>query len=77
MEKQFVTNDIWLASFIAYHGLNPELEIEGGRVVFRFKDAKAYELTNSYFSGAEVPCSAYAEVHKSLKVKMFSARGAR
>ncbi len=76
IKQPFRTADVWLASFILFHGIDPQLEDLNGRVMFSFPATDAvYSFASDYNSGALVPLISYSEVHKALKGRMFIARG--
>jgi len=76
MENDFVTNDLWLSSYLFYRGIIPILENRKGRIVFLFPPSDTlYKLLNAFNNGDLLPLSEYIDIYKSLKVKMFNARG--
>jgi hypothetical protein len=76
MEKDFVTNDLWLSSYLSYRGIIPTLENRNNRIVFLFPQSDTlYKLLNAFNSGDPVPLSEYIDIYKALKVRMFQARG--
>lgn len=76
MENNFATNDLFLASYFSYRGISPSLENRNGRVVFIFPQSDTlYRLLSAYSSGDSVPLSDYIDVYRTLKVRMFNARG--
>ena len=60
MEKDFVTSDLWLSSYLAYRGILPTLVNKNSRIVFLFPQSDTlYKLLNAFNSGDPVPLSDY------------------
>jgi hypothetical protein len=77
-QKFFTTSDVWTASYLEYRGIIPQLENRNGRIVFQFPTTDTlYKLLNAFNSGDAVPLTEYIDTYKTLKVKMFQARGPR
>ena len=78
MERQFIVDDLWLASYLSFRGVSPELENRNGRVVFLFPQSDTlYRLISAFNSNDAIPLSEYIGTYKALKVKMFGIRAAR
>ncbi len=76
MDKPFAISDLFLASYLEYRGIPSQLENRHGKIVFLFPQSDTlYKLLNAFNQGDPVPISEYLDVYKTLKVKMFNARG--
>jgi hypothetical protein len=76
--KIFQTLDLYLASFLAFHGIEPSLETVNGKVIFVFPaNDSLYRLIAQYNADAEVPSSSFVTVIKMLRGQMLSMRGAK
>lgn len=75
-ENSFVSNDLFLSSYLSYRGIPPALENRNNRVVFIFPQSDTlYKLINAYSAGDAVPITEYIDAYRTLKIKMFNARG--
>jgi hypothetical protein len=75
--QKFTTLDLYLSAFLESHGIKAELENLNGRVVFSFPaNDELYKLANAFNSNVPVPIADYISTFKTLKARMFSAKGA-
>lgn len=75
MLKEFSTLDIYLAAFLSLHGIEPNLEIRNGKVVFTFEaDDQVYRLMNLFNSNVDVPVADFVTTVKTLRGKMLSQK---
>lgn len=76
--KTFQTLDLYLASFIAFHGIQPSLLCVNGKVVFSF-DANdgLYRLIAKYNGDENVPVNSFVTTVKMLRGQMLSMREQR
>ncbi len=64
--------DLYLSSFLAMHGITPELVINGRRVVFEFESSdEVLDLMNRYSSNELVPVVDFTTAVRRLKSQMF------
>ena len=75
-KKTLQTLDLYMASFIAYHGINPLLETVNGKVVFTFLATDdLYRLITKYNSDEKTPVNSFVTTVKMLRGRMLSMRG--
>lgn len=75
MESYFVTTDLWLAAYLQFRNIPPQLQNKNDRIVFLFPQSDTlYKLITAFNSGDFVPISEYIDIYKMLKVRMFQAR---
>lgn len=73
--KTFETLDIYIASFLTFNGLKPELQITNGRVIFVFpRSDDLYRLLSKYNSNANVGVADFVTVVKTLRGQMLSMK---
>jgi len=76
--KVFQTLDLYTASFLAFHGLEPSLETINGKVVFVFPATDSlYVLLSRYSADEPTPVNSFVTTVKKLRGQMLSMRGAR
>ncbi len=69
--------DLNTAAFLSLHGLEPELTLQGGRVVFNFPaNNEFYRLSSLYNDNSEIPCLDFVQAIKKLRGKMLSKKEA-
>ena len=74
-QKTFQTLDIWLASFLSLCGIQPNLEINNGKVVFTFPVSDdLYKLMVNFNSNVNVPVTDYITSTKALRGQMLTMR---
>lgn len=67
--------DINQASFLAMQGLDPDLVIQSGRVVFSFPAGDEYfRLSDAYNANLEVKCLDFVRSLRTLRAKMQNAK---
>ena len=67
--------DIYLSSFLSLHGIEPELELKGGKVVFTFPATdRVYRLMNLFNQNTEVRVADFVTSVKTLRGQMLSAK---
>ena len=77
MSKVFSTLDIYLASFLSLHNLEPILEDRNGKIIFIFiASDDLYQLINQFNSNEFVPVNDFITRVKTLRGKMLTAREA-
>jgi hypothetical protein len=75
-KKTFQTLDLYLASFLAFHGIPPSFETITGKVVFVFPcNDDLYRLIAKFSADDPVPCNSFATTVKMLRGRMLSMRG--
>jgi hypothetical protein len=73
--SMFGTLDIYLASFLSLHDLEPSLEIRSGKVIFVFESTDSlYRLMNNFNSNEPVEVADYTTAIKTLRGKMLSMK---
>jgi len=74
-KKNFSSLDIYIASFLALHGIKPTLEIRNGKIVFTFEATdKLYRIMNLYNSNENVPVADFVTTVKTLRGKMLTIK---
>jgi hypothetical protein len=74
-EKVFSTLDIYLASFLSLHNLEPTLEDRHGKIIFVFTASDdLYRLLNQFNSNEFVPVNDFTTRVKTLRGKMLTAK---
>lgn len=67
--------DINQASFLALQGLEPDLVLQSGRVIFCFPaDDDFFRLSEAYNSNLEVKCLDFVRVLRTLRAKMANLK---
>ncbi len=75
-QKTLKELDINRATFYALHGVNPEFEVNNGRVVFVFPVSdEIYKLMDFYNSNVQVNVLDFVTKLKELRGKMLTLRG--
>lgn len=70
--------DLYMASFLAFHGIEPLLETNNGKVVFTFPVTDdLYRLITKYNSDEKTPVNSFVTTVKMLRGRMLSMRGQR
>jgi len=73
--QQISLLDLNTASFLSLHGLEPELSMQGGRVVFIFPaNAEFYQLSSLYNDNSQVSCLDFVQAIKKMRGKMLSMK---
>lgn len=77
MEKnRFTTLDVYLAAYLSLNGCRPDLEMQGGKVVFAFpQDRDIYRLLEEFNSNAPVAVADFTTAVKTLRGRMLQAKG--
>lgn len=75
---KFQTLDIYLTAFLAYHGIQPNLEDVNGKIVFTFSgdQSKIFETIARFNANEMVPANTFATIVKSLRGRMLTLKGA-
>lgn len=76
--KTLSTLDLYMASFLAFHGIEPLLETTNSRVVFTFPVTdELYRLLARFNSNENIPVTSFVTTVKMLRGRMLSMRGQR
>jgi|GEM_PF-619244 len=74
-DQQISILDLNTAAFLSMHGLEPELSMQGGRVVFNFPaNAEFYRLSSLYNDNSQVGCLDFVQSTKKMRGKMLSMK---
>ncbi len=74
-KKEFTTLDIYLSSFLSLFGIQPELKLNHGKVIFSFPESEdLYQLMLNYNSNINIPVADFVTTVKTLRGKMLSMR---
>lgn len=74
-KKELKLLDINLSAFLLYHGIEPNLENQNGKVVFAFPaNQQIYKLMNKFNSDENVPVASFCTTLKTLRGRMLTAR---
>jgi hypothetical protein len=67
--------DLNTTAFLSMHGLEPELSMQGGRVVFNFPaNSEFYRLSSLYNDNSIVGCLDFVQAIKKMRGKMLSMK---
>ena len=67
--------DINQSAFLALQGLEPEIVMQSGRVVFSFPaDDDYFRLSDAYNTNLEVKCLDFVKSLRTLRSKMMNAK---
>jgi len=70
--------DLYMAAFLALHGIEPALDNNNGRVVFTFQVSDdLYKLMVRFNSNENIPVTSFVTTVKMLRGRMLSMRGQR
>lgn len=73
--KIFATLDLYLASFLFLHGIQPNLQLQGTRVVFAFAVTdELYRLSGSFNANVSIPVTDFVQAVKTLRSQMITLR---
>ena len=73
--KQLPISDLHLATYLNLHGIEPELSLQGGRVVFLFTpDENFFRLTDAFNANTKVRVLDFCTALRRLKAKMLSEK---
>jgi P pilus assembly chaperone PapD len=76
MRKKMPILDLYLSAFLSLHGLQPELTIQGTRIIFEFPSSKeVFQLSREFNTNPAVSVLDYVRAIRQLKAKMFSMKG--
>jgi len=68
--------DIYLASYLVLNRINPELVLEGTRVVFEFPATKeVYRISRGFNNNPSVPVLDYVREVRQLRARMIAMKG--
>ena len=74
----FSTLDIYLTAFLLICGIQPDLEVRNGTVIFTYPaDDELYKLMFLYNSNTEVKVGDFVTAIKTLRGQMLTLRGQR
>lgn len=77
-KKTLNTLDLYLAAFLTLHGLQPDLQVNNGRVTFNFDITDdLYRFSNAYNSNDTIPVADFVTAVKTLRGQMLTMRGPR
>jgi hypothetical protein len=73
--NRFTTLDVYLAAYLTLNGCAPDLEVQGGKVVFSFLQSQDIYLFLQQFNGnAPVAVADFTIAVKTLRGRMLEAR---
>ncbi len=73
--QQISILDLNTSAFLSMHGLEPELSMQGGRVVFCFPAKEEfYRLSSLYNDNLSVGCLDFVQAIKKMRGKMLSMK---
>ena len=76
--KTFQTLDLYISAYLTLCGIQPELQVTNGRVIFVFPQSDdLYHLLSNYNSNVNVPVTSLVTHIKMLRGKMLTMRGPR
>ncbi len=75
MEKEFTTLDVWLSAFLKLRGINPNLRVVRGKVLFSFPATdQIYRLLAEFNMNPEVPVVDFVSNAKTLRGEMLTLK---
>lgn len=76
--KTFQTLDLYISAYLTFCGIQPELQITNGRVIFVFPQSDdLYRLLSNYNSNENIPVADFVTTVKMLRGRMLTMRGQR
>lgn len=72
--KTLQTLDLYMASFLVFHGIEPSLENINGKVVFAFPASDSVYKLMAKYNGTMVNAAGFALVVRNLESQMKSIR---
>lgn len=77
-DKRYSTLDIYQSAFLLIFGIQPELEVKNGRVIFSFPaNDRLYEGIMLYNSNIDVHVADFVTAIKMLRGQMLTLRDSR
>lgn len=77
-QKTYQTLDLYISAYLTLCGIQPELQVTSGRVIFVFpRSDDLYRLLSNYNSDTNVPITSFVTMVKMLRGQMLSMRGQR
>lgn len=77
-KKTFQTLDLYISAYLTLCGIQPELQVTNGRVIFVFPQSDdLYRLLSNYNSNITIPVADFVTTVKMLRGQMLSMRGQR
>lgn len=75
-QKTFQTLDLYISAYLTLCGIQPELQVTNGRVIFVFPQSDdLYHLLSNYNSNVNVPVTSLVTHIKMLRGQMLTMRG--
>lgn len=69
------TPDLHLATYLTLHGVEPELSLQGGRILFLFEPTEDYyRLSNDFNANTAVRVLDFCQTLRRLKGRMLSEK---
>ena len=76
--KTFQTLDLYISAYLTLCGIQPELQVTNGRVIFVFPQSEhLYRLLSNYNSNITIPVADFVTTVKMLRGQMLTMRGQR
>lgn len=76
--KTYQTLDLYISAYLTLCGIQPELQVTNGRVIFVFPQSDdLYRLLSNYNSNIDIPVISFVTTVKMLRGRMLSMRGQR
>ena len=77
-KKTFQTLDLYISSYLTLCGMQPELQVTNGRVIFVFpRSDDLYRLLSNYNSNITIPVADFVTAVKMLRGQMLTMRSQR
>ena len=74
-KKIFTTLDIYLSSFLSLFGVQPNLKLNNGKVIFSFPASDdLYTLMSNYNSNVKGPVTDFTTMVKTLRGQMLTMK---
>jgi hypothetical protein len=75
-KKTFQILDLYISAYFTLCGIQPELQVTNGRVIFVFpRSDDLYRLLSNYNANVNVPVADFVTTVKMLRGQMLSMRG--
>jgi hypothetical protein len=73
--QKIPTSDLHLATYLVLNGIEPELSLQGGRIVFLFEsNENFYRLTDAFNGNTAVKVLDFCQTLRRLKGKMLAEK---
>jgi hypothetical protein len=77
-KQTFNSLDLYLSAFLSLSGIQPELKLQEGKIIFSFPTSDdLFKVINNYNSNVNIPVADFVTTVKTLRGRMLSMRRPR